>query len=238
MAKKDKNKKPQVENIPDGMKKEDYADAAFRKKVTIIMGSVLLVFVIGVVGALIGAWVKTEKHNQEFEAQQQAFETEKNAVLSQLQAIDANGGSFEDRAEVKIQVTDENFSDWIATLDATYQLPKDDEGYAAYKGATIEIEGLFTTREFTGGAIQYWVYRYHSHDGDDVAHEHDHDGENAKAEQIPIEVIFLDDKADIPEEGAWVKATGVVGPDSTKNLSAVRNAVVTVMDEKGEEHIH
>lgn len=232
-----KEKKVSVEeNIPAGMKKEDYADAAFRKKVTIIMCSILLVFVIGVVAVLVNVWLETEQHNKEFEAKEQAFLAEKDAVLAQLEKIDAEGGSFEDKAQVKIQLTDDNFSDWIATLDATYQLSEDDEGYAAYKGATIELEGLFTTREFAGGAIQYWVYRYHSHDGDE--HEHDHTDEASSDELIPIEVIFLDENASIPEDGAWVKVTGVVGPDSTKNLSAVRNAVVTVMDESGEAHIN
>ncbi len=238
MAKKNKTKKPQVESIPEGMRREDYADAAFRKKVTIIMGSILLIFVVGVVAVLVGEWVRVEKHNQQFEANLQAFEAERKDVLAQLQAIDEKGGSFEDKAAVKIKLTDDNFSDWIAALDATYQIPEDAEGYAAYKGATIELEGMFITREFKGGAIQYWVYRYHSHDNDHLEHEHDHEGEDANAERVPIEVIFLDDKAEIPKDGEWVKVTGVVGPDSTRNLSAVREAVVTVMDEAGNKHIN
>lgn len=233
-----KKKKPSVEEkIPEGMRKEDYADATFRKKVTIVMGSILLVFVIGVVAVLVNAWVQTEQHNKEFEAKEQAFIAEKQAVLSQLQQIEANGGSFEDKAQVKITLTDDNFSDWIATLDATYQLEEDDEGYAAYKGATIELEGLFITREFSGGAIEYWVYRYHSHDGDEHEHEHSHDGAESTDEKVPMEIIFADKNATIPEDGVWVKVTGVVGPSSLKNLSAVRNAVVTVMDESGETHI-
>ena len=40
------------EKIPAGMRAEDYADAAFRKKVTIIMGSILLVFIIGVIAVV------------------------------------------------------------------------------------------------------------------------------------------------------------------------------------------
>ena len=234
MAKEKKVKKPPIEEIiPEGMSKENYADAAFRKKVTIIMCSILLVFVIGVVGVLVKTWVDTEKHNQEFEAKEQAFIAEKEAVLAQLQEIDANGGTFEDRAAVKITLTDENFSDWIAVLDSTYQAEADDPNYAAYKGATIEVEGLFVTRDFSG-IKEYWVYRLHSHDG------HNHSGEEADesdCEQIPIEVIFLDSNAEIPADGTWVKATGVVGPSSTKTLSAIRNAVVTVMDEPGEAHV-
>ena len=63
-----KNKKvksaPVEENSPEGMSKENYADAAFRKKVTIIMSSILLVFVIGVVGVLLNVWSETQKHNK------------------------------------------------------------------------------------------------------------------------------------------------------------------------------
>ncbi len=236
MGKMKKVKAPVREQIPDGMRKEDYADAAFRKKVTIIMGSILLVFIIGVIAVLVGAWVKTEQHNREFEAMEQAFIAEKDSVLQQLQNIDANGGTFEDRAAVKITLTDDNFSDWIALLDSTYALEKDDPGYAAYKGATIELEGLFITRDFSGNT-EYWVYRLHSH-GDHADHDHEGEGEESSCERIPIEVIFLDTKAEIPEDGAWVKVTGVVGPNSLKNLSGVRNAVVTVMEESGEAHIN
>ncbi len=228
-------KAPIEESIPEGMSKENYADAAFRKKVTIIMCSILLVFVIGVVGVLVKTWIDTEKHNQEFEAREQAFVAEKDAVLAQLKDIDAKGGTFEDRAAVKITLTDENFSDWIALLDSTYRVEENDPSYAAFKGATIEVEGLFITREFSA-KTEYWVYRLHSHDG--AAHDHSHEEiDESTCEQIPIEVIFLDSEAEIPADGAWVKVTGVVGPSAFKTLSAVRNAVVTVMDEPGEAHI-
>ncbi len=237
MAEKKKKSIFEDDVIPEGVKKEDYADAAFKKRVTVIMSSVLVVFFVAVIAVLVGAWVSTEQHNKEFEKQEQVFNSEKDAVLEALEAIDAKGGEFEDRAQVTIKVTDENFSDWVATLDATYQLPKEDDGYAAFKGATIELEGMFYTRKFDVGAIQYWVYRYHSHDDQHEAHEHDHEGEIAVSEMIPIEVIFLDEDAAIPHDGEWVKVTGVVGPDSTKNLSAVRNAVVTVAQEHGNAHV-
>lgn len=232
-----KNKAPKKEYIPDGMKREDYADAAFRKKVTIIMGSLLLVFIVAVVGVLVGAWAKTEKHNKEFEAKEQAFLAEKETALTALKKIDSEGGTFEDKAQVKITLNDDNFSDWITALDDSYQLKAEDEGYAAFKGATIELEGVFHIKELKGGNVFYWVYRLHSHDGEDSDHEHNVEGEVATNEMIPIEVIFLDENAELPKEGDWVKVTGVVGPDSTHNLSAVRNAVVTVMDEHGEAHV-
>lgn len=238
MAKNKKVKKaPVEEQIPDGMRKEDYADAAFRKKVTIIMFSILLVFVIGVAGVLVKGWIDTEKHNQEFEAHEQAFLAEKDDVLARLKEIDANGGSFEDRAAVKITLTDENFSDWIALLDSTYSCGEESPDYAAFKGASIEVEGLFITREFSA-KTEYWVYRLHSHE---EHNGHDHSSEEideSTCEQIPIEVIFLDKNAEIPEDGAWVKVTGVVGPSTFKTLSAVRNAELTIMDEAGEAHIN
>lgn len=233
-----KEKKVYVEEkIPAGMKKEDYADAAFRKKVTIIMCSILLVFVIGVVGVLVKAWVDTEKHNKEFEAKEQAFIAEKDDVLARLKEIDTNGGTFEDRAAVKITLTEDNFSDWIALLDSTYQVEETDPNYAAYKGASIEVEGLFITRDFSGNK-EYWVYRLHSHESHD-GHDHSSgDLDESTCEKIPIEVIFLDSKAEIPADGAWVKVTGVVGPSTLKNLSAVRNAEVTVMDKQGDAHLN
>lgn len=236
MAKK--NKAPKKEYIPEGMERKDYADAAFRKKVTIIMGSLLLVFIVAVVGVLVGAWAKTEQHNKEFEAKEQAFKAECESTLAALKKIDDEGGTFEDRAQVKITLTDDTFSNWVTTLDDSYQLASEDEGYAAYKGATIELEGVFHIKELQGGNVLYWVYRLHSHDGEEHDHEHDVDSaEVSTNEMVPIEVIFLDEDAPLPAEGDWVKVTGVVGPDSSKNLSGVRNAVLTVMDEHGETYV-
>lgn len=235
MAKKNK---PAKEYIPEGMSRKNYADAAYRKKVTIIMGAILLVFVIGVVAVLVNVWLETERHNQEFEAREQAFIAEKNNILAQLGSAQTD----EDKARVKITVTDETFSDWIATLDETYnKLNPEDEGYAAFEGASIEIEGMFFTRVFENGAgaKQYWVFRLHDHDGQ---HEHDESEEITNYEEIigemiPIEIIFADENAQPFEDGTWVKVSGVVGKDSTKSLSAVREAVATVMEEQGEAHI-
>ena len=200
------------------------------------MGVILLVFIVGVVAIIGNSWAQTEKHNQEFEAMEQAFKEEKESVLAQLAEIDANGGSFEDRAAVKISITDETFYDWIAALDASYNKTPDSEGYAEFKGATIELEGLFYTKKFENGPTQYWVFRYHNHG--DATHEHVEGDLETSCEMIPIEVIYLDKDAQIPADGSWVSVTGVVGPDSTKNLSAVRNAVVTVEEESGSTHIH
>ncbi len=240
---KKQSKNIQKERIPDGMRREDYADAAFKKKVTIIMGSVLLAFIIGIVAILVGGWVKTQKHNEELEAREQRFEADKARVLQELKAIDDKGGTFEDRAQVKITITDENYSEWIAVLDESYSLPEDEDGYAAFKGATVEIEGLFYKNVYDGGNYEYLVYRIHDHTGD--AHNHDeesHEGEETTevslSDMIPIEVVFADKDASVPADGEWVKVTGVVGPGSIAiNYSAIRNAEVTVLEEAGNKYI-
>lgn len=228
MAKKKKT--PPKEYVPVGMNKKDYADAAFRKKVTIIMGCILLAFITVVCGVLINAWAKTEKHNQEFEAQENAFLEEKAEVLAQLEKAE----TAEEKAKVQIVLTDENFSDWISTLDNSYQVGVGKEGYAAFEGASIKLQGIFVTREFgeVKKTTQYWVQRYHSHD-DEEEHE-----EHSQNEIIPMEVISSDKNFNPPENNTWVEVTGIVGIDTTKNLSAVRDADITVMEESGEAHVH
>ena len=42
---------------------------------------------------------------------------------------------------------------------------------------------------------------------------------------------------EIPEDGTWVDIVGIVGPDSTKNLSGIRYAEMTLMDEPGNEYV-
>ncbi len=240
---KKQSKKDVKERIPEGMRREDYADAAFKKKVTIIMGSILLVFIIGVSVILVGGWADTQKHNKAFEEQQQRFKEEKENIIKELEAIDAAGESAENRAKVKIKVTDENFYDWVLALDSSYNVPKDDDGYAVFDGATVELEGLFLKRVYKGGTVEYLVYRLHQHDdevhnhGED-SHEHEESTDVSTADMVPIEVIFLDEDAEIPEDGAWVKVTGVVGNGSiATNYSAIHNAEVTVIEEPGNKYI-
>ena len=232
MAKK--NKPVVKERIPEGMSRKDYADAAFRKKVTIIMASILAVFVIGVCVVIFTGWYNNEQLNKEFQQEMEIFNAEAEQVKATLKKIEEDGGSLEDKAQVKIEVTDTNFIDWINVLDASYQCGEDDEAYAAYGGATIHLQGLFVTREFKGGT-QYWVYRKHHHE--EHAEEHSHTGEDgATGEEIPIEVIF-DGDIDVPEDGTWVEIKGIVGPDSTKNLSAIRYAEMEILDEPGNEYV-
>ena len=232
-----KNKKtPKEEIIPEGMKKSDYADAAFRKKVTIINLCIVAVFTIGIIAVIVAGWYNTKLENERFEQIEAAFLEERADVLEQLEKIEKDGGSHDDKSKVKIEVTDDTYYYWIANLDASYQT-QDDEQYAAFGGAEIHLQGMFYTKKFDGGAIQYWVYRNHSHDGEGHNHDHEHEkGEGASAEMIPIEVIF-DEDVEIPEDGTWVDVKGIVGPDSTKNLSGIRYAKMTIMDEPGNEYV-
>lgn len=232
-----KNKKtPKQEIIPEGMSKKDYADAAFRKKVTIINLCILGVFIVGVIAVIFAGWYNTKLENERFEQIEQAFFDERDAVKASLEKIEKDGGSHEDKSKVKIEVTDDTFYYWITTLDETYQAEQDDENYAAFGGAEIRLQGMFIKREFAGGAIQYWVYRQHSHDGHEHSHDHEHEEGELPADMIPIEVIF-DEDVEIPEDGTWVDVKGIVGPDSTKFLSAIRCAEMEILDEPGNAYV-
>ena len=231
-----KNKKaPKEEIIPEGMRKKDYADATFRKKVTIINLSILAVFVVGVVAVIVAGWYNTKLEDKRFEQIEQAFFEERDSVKSALEKIEKDGGSHDDKSQVKIEVNDDTFYYWITTLDDSYQT-QDKDVYGTFGGAEIHLQGMFYTKEFEGGAVQYWVYRNHSHDGHNHSdHEHK-EGEIDTSEMIPIEVIF-DEDVEIPEDGTWVDIKGIVGPDSTKNLSGIRYAEMSIMDEPGQEYV-
>ena len=231
-----KNKKaPKEEIIPEGMSKKDYADATFRKKVTTIFLCILGVFIIGLVAILFAGWYNTKLEDERFEQIEQAFFEEKDSVKSALEKIEKDGGSHDDKSQVKIEVTDDTFSYWITALDDSYQT-QDKDVYGAFGGAEIHLQGMFCTKEFKGGAVQYWVYRNHSHDGHKHSENEHKEGEIDIAEMIPIEVIF-DDDVEIPEDGTWVDVRGIVGPDSTKNLSGIRYAEMTIMEEPGQEYV-
>lgn len=229
-----KNKKaPKQEIIPEGMSRKDYADAAFRKKVTIINVCILAVFVVGIVAVIVTGWYNTKLENERFAQIEQAFFEERDSVKAALRKVEKDGGSHEDKSQVKIEVNDEDFYYWIATLDDSYQT-EDKEEYATFGGAEIHLQGMFYTKKFKGGMVQYWVYRNHSHDGDEH-HEHK-EGETDIGEMIPIEVIF-DEEIEVPEDGTWVDVKGIVGPDSTKNLSGIRYAEMSIMDEPGNAYV-
>lgn len=234
-------KAPEEEIIPDGMTKKQYADKDFRKKVTIINVCLLSVFVVAIVAVLVMNWYNTKIHNEKFEEQAAAFKAERDAVVLQLENIEKDGGTHEDKSKVKINVTDDTFYDWINALDDSYQGDREAENYAEFGGAEIHLQGMFYTKKFESGAVQYWVYRKHSHEGHEHNDEHDHEEvaeeeEFSTADMVPIEVIF-DEDVEIPEDGTWVDVKGIVGPDSTKNLSGIRYAEMTIMDEPGQEYV-
>ena len=63
-----KNKKaPKEEIIPEGMKKSDYADAAFRKKVTTIFLCILGVFIVGLVAVIVAGWYNTKLEKEYYQ---------------------------------------------------------------------------------------------------------------------------------------------------------------------------
>ncbi len=244
------NKAPKKEYIPEGMSKKDYADAAFRKKVTIIMGSILLVFVIGVCAVLLNAKISTDKHNEEFAQVEQQFKEESAQIKEQLAEIEANGGEYEDKAVVEINVTDDNFSYWVGALDESYQLDYEDPDYSCYGGATIHLRGKFVKRVFAGNNVNYWVYQEHDHshggeheeeesaEATDKATEKNPDTSLDVNNMIPIEVIFDEKDIEIPEDGTMVEVSGVIGVDSNNSMSAIHHAVMTVVEDAEEEHDH
>ena len=137
MAKK--KKIPKEEIIPEGMSRKDYADAAFRKKVTIINLCILAVFAVGVVAVIVAGWYNTKLENERFEQIEQAFFEERDSVKAALEKIEKDGGSHDDKSQVKIDVTDDTFYYWITTLDETYQAEPNDENYAAFTTILLYI---------------------------------------------------------------------------------------------------
>jgi hypothetical protein len=221
--------KASKERIPAGMDPKDYADAAFKKKVTIIMASILLVFVIALVIFLI-----VSKVQYDFEGQRDDIK----------QALIEAGDNPEERAKVKIELNEKNHSFWIGELDDSYQIATDDPDYACFEGATITLQGQFVTRVIYG-KTEYWVYRTHEdHDHGDSGHDHEETESLAMGEtttenkdtKIPKNlindpiVIYLDDGAKIPEDGTWVEVTGIVGPDDSNSLAAVHDAQMKIIE--------
>ncbi len=220
------------ERIPDGMDPKDYADAAFRKKVTIIMGSVLLAFIIGLVIFLIVTKVQYD------------FDKQRDDIK---QALAEAGDDAEERAKVKIEVTDKSYNYWISTLNMSYQVDEGNPDYACFEGATITLQGQFVTRVFSGEYVQYWVYRTHEDHVHQEAENHDHDHEEEtlgmgetttenKDTKIPLNTIndpieiYFDGDVEIPEDGTWVEVTGIIGPDTSASLPVIHHAKIKVIE--------
>ncbi|MBQ5884278.1 MAG: hypothetical protein IIW72_07090 [Clostridia bacterium] len=201
MAKNEKNKPPQKE-----IKKSDIADAAFKKKVTIINGCILLVFIIGLVSFLVYSWAKTESYPERFKAEVDAA---KQAALV----------TDSDKSVIDIEVTDETFIDWSLEIFYSYHQHEgehNEEDYACFEGNTIHIQGVFEIVP-SGNTNVYQIYRkYIDVDG----------GEN----KVPTEVVFKDDfpAEKMPKNGDWVDVVGIVS--SNNGLSCIKDAKVTVLD--------
>lgn len=193
---KNKAKKPQKE-----IKKSDIADAAFKKKVTIINGCILLVFTIGLISFLVYSWAKTQSYPERFKAE---VEAAKQAALV----------TDSDKSVIDIEVTDETFIDWSLEIFHSYHQHEDEHDkadYACFEGNTIHIQGVFEIVPM-GNKEQYLIYRkYIDVEG----------GEN----KVSTEVIF---EGDVPENGAWVDVVGIVS--SNNGLSCIKDAKITVLD--------
>ena len=206
MSKKKKAQTPEKKN-------SSVADAAFKKKVTAIFGSILLVFIIGVAVVLFNAWNNGSRQYDIFlkEAAQAKILAEKRKAGEDVEGTD-------------IELNKKNYYYWITAIDESYQADNDSPEYGIYDGCTIHLQGIFRIKEYVDGKIiNYWVVR---------TYEHEHEGEEheeaaAHEEELPIEVFF---DGDITKDGEWVDVTGVVAVDSTGSLSAVRDASVTVIE--------
>jgi len=198
---KNKKKKPQPQQKE--IKKSDIADDAFKKKVTIINGCILLVFIIGLVSFLVYSWAKNESYPERFAAE---VEAAKQAALV----------TDSDKSVIDIEVTDEMFIDWSEIIFHSY-LPHGEYSeikHGCFEGNTIHMQGVFEIVQLSGGKQQYLIYRKYI----------DVDGNENK---VPTEIIF---EGDIPENGAWIDVVGIVS--SNNGLSCIKDAKVTVLDSK------
>ena len=195
---KNKKKKPQQNQE---IKKSDIADAAFKKKVTIINGCILLAFIIGLVSFLVYSWAQAESYPERFKAEVEA-------------AKQAAKVTDSDKSVIDIEVTDETFIDWSLEIFHSYHQHEDEHDkadYACFEGNTIHIQGVFEIVPVGNNEI-YQIYRKYI----------DVDGNENK---VSTEIVF---DGEVPENGSWVDVVGIV---SSKNgLSCIKEAKITVLD--------
>ncbi len=201
---KNKKKKPQPQQKE--IKKSDIADVAFKKKVTIINGCILLAFIIGLVSFLVYSWAQAESYPERFKAEVEA-------------AKQAAKVTDSDKSVIDIEVTDETFIDWSLEIFHSYHQHEDEHDkadYACFEGNTIHIQGVFEIVPVGNNEI-YQIYRKYI----DVD-----DNEN----KVSTEIVFEDGipEKDIPQNGDWVDVVGIV---SSKNgLSCIKDAKVTILN--------
>ena len=207
---------------------------------------ILCAFIIGVTVFVLIGWQNRKNEDKRLDDLELQFQADRDSVRDQLREIEANGGTHEDKRAVKIEVNDDNFIYWISEIDSTYSTDKENARYAMYGGAEIHLQGVFITRKFAGNNKQYWVYRRQKEDdanrlatlvtGEIPLDEKGDVDVTNMGTMYSIEVI-LDDNAEIPANGTWVDVRGVVGPDTFKSLSGVRDATLTVLPEPGNEFV-
>ncbi len=201
----------------DKSKKSDIADAAFKKKVTIINGCILLAFIVGLV-AFLGYTMSQEKSYPE------RFQAEIDSAIEAAKAADS------DKSVIDINITDETYIDWIMALSYSYGQnyhTHDGDGeivehevdeakypYACFEGNTVKLKGVFKIVPIGTDSEEYWVYRKYL----DV-----NGGENT----ISIEVQFDGEEF---KEGDWVEVVGTVS--SENGFSCIKDATVTLLDSK------
>ena len=203
---KNKNKKPAQQGE---VKKSNVADAAFKKKVTIINGCILLAFIIGLCVFLGYTVSRADSYKDRLEAE----------IIAAKEAALVKDS---DKSVIDIEVTDEMYVDWMLAIDESYHKhdhageEHENTGLVekeCFDGNTIHFQGVFEIVKVGESSEEYWVYRkYIDVEG----------GEN----KIPIEVQF---KGEVPENGAWVDVVGTVS--SNYGLSCIKEATVTVLDE-------
>ena len=195
-----KKKKPEAKAV----KKSDVADAAFKKKVTIINGCILLAFIIALVSFLIYSGARAESYPERFAKEVEAAKQAAKVTDSDDSVID-------------IEVTDETFVDWSLEIYHSYHQHSgehNEEDYGCFEGNTVHMQGVFEIVPLSGGKEQYLIYRKYI----------DIDGNENK---VSTEIIF---DGEVPENGAWIDVVGIVS--SNNGLSCIKDAKVTVLDSK------
>ncbi len=221
MSSKKKKKKVSTQEEAQAKKKSNVADAAFKKKVTIINGCILLAFIIGVGCFIFFSWYGNESYNNKFEAEKAAAKE-----AAQIKDSDAD--------VIDIELTDKNYYDWIVEIDSSYMEEKA-ANYKSYDGDTIHLQAMIREKKFEGGNVEYWLYRYYYLD-DGKVHSHSEEesvDEATYRHEITVRVEF---DGEAPADGTWVDVVGTVSK-AKYNLSSIKNAKLTVMDKPGNEYV-
>ena len=213
-------------------KKSNYADENYKKRSTIILGVILLVFILGVALFLLNAWRNGVHVTDVFEKNRKAaIETPKEERL--------------DTSSIEIEVTDNDFYYWTTELDNSYRISEDDEGYAAYDGCTIHIQG-YVEKKGAEGHEFYWLCRKMVADTSVITTNPVHgsgttttavsetSGGASTTEEVKYVTlaITVESKTPMPEDGTWIDAVGTVSVDNF-GFAGIKDAKITVLPKEG-----